>query len=95
MFGYPASIVVYVSKSDYVKVISNSVLSGRFLVGFAFGSVHKIYIVVECQTFLLLHSVFHQVSYDPYYCRLPLGVPKVEIGADCPVVRYITGVDAD
>ena len=52
-------------------------------------------LVVECQKPLPLHSVFHQVSYDPYYCRLPLGGPKVEIGADCPVVLYITGVNTE
>ena len=73
MFGYPASIAVPVSKSDYVKIISNSVLSGRFLVGLPFGSAQKFNVIAECQTSLPLHSVLHQVSYDPYYCHLPLG----------------------
>ena len=65
---------------DYVKIISNSVLSGIFLVGFPFGSAQKIYIVAECRTFLPLHSVFHQVSYAPYYCCLPLGGQKWKQG---------------
>ena len=57
-------------------------LSGRFLVGLPFGSAQKVHTVAECQTYLPLHSVFHQV--DTYYCRLPLEGPKVEIGMDCP-----------
>ena len=48
LIGYPASIVIPVSKSDYVKIISHSVLSGRFLVGLPFGSAQKVHIVVEC-----------------------------------------------